>query len=101
METLKQPRLFVGLQTYGTSYLVLDLLESCLGNSGHFGSHGSVSCAADKLDGGSGKSMKQARVVCELQEMAKQEIALDFCVTEQRNKYAWIISTRFSPLSAS
>jgi hypothetical protein len=53
VETLEQPRLFVGLQTYPTGDLVLDLLESFLGSSGGFGSHGSVSSAADKLERGS------------------------------------------------
>ncbi|CAI8045796.1 hypothetical protein GBAR_LOCUS25326, partial [Geodia barretti] len=43
VETLEQPRLFVGLQTYPTGDLVLDLLEGFLGSSGGFGSHGSVS----------------------------------------------------------
>jgi hypothetical protein len=46
VETLEQPRLFVGLQTYPTGDLVLDLLESFLGSSGGFGSHGSVSSGA-------------------------------------------------------
>ena len=44
-----------GFQTYATGYLVLDLLESFLGSSGEFRSHASVSCAADKLEGGSSK----------------------------------------------
>ena len=52
VETLEQPRLFVGLQTYPTGDLVLDLLEGFLGSSGGFGSHGSVSSAADKIERG-------------------------------------------------
>ena len=44
VETLEQSRLFVGLQTYPTGDLVLDLLKSFLGSSGGgFGSHGSLS----------------------------------------------------------
>ncbi|CAI8041730.1 hypothetical protein GBAR_LOCUS23161 [Geodia barretti] len=43
VEALEQPWLFVGLQAYPTGDLVLDLLESFLGSSGGFGSHGSVS----------------------------------------------------------
>ena len=50
VETFEQPRLFVGLQTYPAGDLVLDLLESFLGSSGEFGSHGSVSSAEDKLE---------------------------------------------------
>ena len=50
VETLEQPRLFVWLQTYPTGDAVLDLLESFLSSSGGFGSHGSVSSAADKLE---------------------------------------------------
>ena len=53
VEALEQPRLFVGVQTYPTGDLVLDLLEGFLGSSGGFGSHGSVSSAADKLERGS------------------------------------------------
>ena len=43
VETLEQLRLCVGLQTYPTGDLVLDLLESFLSSSGGFGSHGCVS----------------------------------------------------------
>ena len=51
MEALEQLWLFVGIQTYPTGDLFLDLLESFLGSSGGFGSHGSVSsAAADKLE---------------------------------------------------
>ena len=46
VEAPEQLWLFVGLQTYPTGDLVLDLLESFLGSSGGFGSHGSVSTAA-------------------------------------------------------
>ena len=46
VEALEQLRLFVGLQTYPAGDLVLDLLESFLGSSGGFGSHGSVSSYA-------------------------------------------------------
>jgi hypothetical protein len=53
VKTLEQLGLCVGLQTYPTGDLVLDLLESFLGSSGGFGSHGSVSSAADKLERGS------------------------------------------------
>jgi hypothetical protein len=49
VETLEQLGPFVGPQTYPTGDLVLDLLESFLGSSGGFGSHGSVSSGADKL----------------------------------------------------
>ena len=49
METLEQLWLFVGVQTYPTGHLVLDLLESFLNVSRGFGSHGSVSSTADKL----------------------------------------------------
>ena len=50
METLEQLWSCVGLQTYPTSDLVLDLLESFLSSSGGFGSHGSVSSAASAVD---------------------------------------------------
>ena len=51
VEALEQLWLFVGLQTYPAGDLFLDLLESFLGSSGGFGSHGSVSsAAADKLE---------------------------------------------------
>ena len=43
METFEQLWLCVGLQTYPTGDLVLDLLESILSSSGGFGSHDSVS----------------------------------------------------------
>ena len=54
VETFEEPRLFVGLQTYPTGDLFLDLLESFLGRCGGFGSHGSIASAADKLERGSG-----------------------------------------------
>ena len=42
VETLEQLWLCVGLQTYPTGDLFLDLQESLLHSSGGFGSHGSV-----------------------------------------------------------
>ena len=53
VEALEEPRLFVGLQTYPTGDLFLDLLESFLGRCGGFGSHGFPSSVADKLERGS------------------------------------------------
>ena len=50
VETLEHLRLCVGLQTYPTGDLVLDLLESFLSSSGGFGSHDSVSSAASEAD---------------------------------------------------
>ena len=49
VETLEQLWLCVGLQTYPTCDLVLDLLESFLSSSGGFGSHGSASSAASAV----------------------------------------------------
>ena len=51
VETLEQFWLYVGLQTYPTGDLVLDLLESFLSSSGGFGSHGSVSSVARAVEG--------------------------------------------------
>ena len=49
METLEQLRSCVGLQTYPTGDLVLDLLESFLSSNGGFGSHGPVSIPVDRI----------------------------------------------------
>ena len=65
METLEQLWLFVGVQTYPTRHLLLDLLESFLGSSEGFGSHGSVSSAADKLERGSGQDWGKKAAVQE------------------------------------
>ena len=65
VKTLEQLWLFVGVQTYPTGHLLLDLLESFLDSSGGFGSHGSVSSAADKLERGSGQDWGKKAAVQE------------------------------------
>ena len=70
VETVEEPRLFVGLQTYPTGDLFLDLLESFLGRCGGFGSHGSVTSAADKQERWSSEDRGE-RQSAKLQAMAR------------------------------
>ena len=50
VKTLEQLRLCVGLQTYPTRDLFLDLLESLLSSCGGFGSHDCIDSAASEED---------------------------------------------------